>query len=375
MKHKKWFSVLLALLMTLTMLPNMAQAEMVVEIDTYEELKAFAALVNEGETSLSAVLTANIETEERDWTPIGYDADHAYRGTFDGRNHTIAYLSNADVIKPDCAGLFGYVGAAGTVKNVCMDDPDLTAVSADSSLIVYAGTVAGYSEGKLENVRIVKYASVRTLGSSGSNANYCFYAGGIAGYNAGTIDSACVSGRCSIESVSNNSNVNNISFVGGLAGFNSGEIINSVNDGSGSVNASARNDAYVGGLVGYNDGEGVLNNCKNHGSAEVVAGLKVADIKASAGGIAGYNNGSIRNTDFAEPAGSRQHIPLFAETVLTMRALLQDGTVRTEAFSIASAKTRLPSKRTAAAEKRCLPAALRDIIRAGSNHAMSAAAA
>ena len=123
---KRLFAALIALVLVLVLLPVTAQADTVVEIADYEQLKEFAARVNAGETTLNAKLTEDIVCENpdgtpaTDWTPIGTEYLE-YRGTFNGQGHTITGLSNADVDYSGLSdndevyiGLFGFVDS-GTV--------------------------------------------------------------------------------------------------------------------------------------------------------------------------------------------------------------------------------------------------------------------
>ncbi len=90
--------------------------------------KGFAQTVNGGQTSLNAVLTADIVVNEGDvagcngvkqenwvdWLPIGYDIK-PYKGTFDGQDHTVSGLYRKD--SNGYIGLFGNTNGA-TIKNV-----------------------------------------------------------------------------------------------------------------------------------------------------------------------------------------------------------------------------------------------------------------
>ena len=91
------------------------------EYDIYEisnagQLFWFATVTDSFSGSDRAVLVADIDLENRPWTPIGsiYE-DNAFSGVFDGQNHTITGL----YVEGDRAelGLFGKV-RAGTVKNL-----------------------------------------------------------------------------------------------------------------------------------------------------------------------------------------------------------------------------------------------------------------
>ena len=59
----------------------------VYQIGSLEDYKAFAELVNNGESSSNAVLTADIDLGE-DATMIGV-ADKPYTGVFDGQGHKV----------------------------------------------------------------------------------------------------------------------------------------------------------------------------------------------------------------------------------------------------------------------------------------------
>ena len=69
-------------------------------ISNYEELKAFAALVNPvdgGQTNINAKLTADITASDKAWTPIG-TFSKKFEGVFDGQGYIITGLSNENNI-------------------------------------------------------------------------------------------------------------------------------------------------------------------------------------------------------------------------------------------------------------------------------------
>ena len=196
MKCRKCLSVLLALLMVLAMLPaNAAKADDVLEIGTYDELKAFAARVNNGETSLNAILTADIVATDTDWTPIGADDEHAYTGTFDGCGHTITGLCCTVDMTGErryraYAGLFGCIGGDGVVQNVGMLDVSITANDKNKSKyckLVYAGAIAAYSEGTVRQCYLDGTGAVGGYGISKRPGSTFVYAGGLVGYSSGTV--------------------------------------------------------------------------------------------------------------------------------------------------------------------------------------------
>ena len=110
------------------------------KIGTAEEFEAFAQAVNAGETTLEAVLTADIELTSN--VMIGTEANK-YAGTFDGDGHKVTY--NYTVSESYC-GLFRYVNGA-TIRNLYVEG-DATSTG------LHFGALMGYAEGTVlvENV-------------------------------------------------------------------------------------------------------------------------------------------------------------------------------------------------------------------------------
>ncbi|MBE6795688.1 MAG: hypothetical protein E7533_03790 [Ruminococcaceae bacterium] len=86
------------------------------EISNAGQLFWFANYINTVDRTANAVLTADIDLENRPWTPIGSTGENSnnFRGIFDGQNHTIKGL----YVEGGRAGL-GFFGEVrtGTVKN------------------------------------------------------------------------------------------------------------------------------------------------------------------------------------------------------------------------------------------------------------------
>jgi|GEM_PF-4557514 len=87
------------------------------EIDNAGKLFWFAQQVNvKGNREIKGVLTANIDLENKPWTPIGVtgEENNNFRGVFDGQNYTIKglYVEGSE----NGVGFFGEV-RTGTVKN------------------------------------------------------------------------------------------------------------------------------------------------------------------------------------------------------------------------------------------------------------------
>lgn len=211
------------------------------KIGNYSQLLEFADLVNGGQTSICAVLTADINTgnnitinadgavtttPENQWTPIG-STGKAYTGTFDGQGYAIKglYYDGSTMY----VGLFGLVGSGGKVMNVGVVDSYFRNKSSISS--VYTGGVCGLSNGSIENC----YNTGTVCGKKGSVGGVCGCNGNIITncYNSGKIvgEGTNTGGVCGANSAGNNINncyntgkVAGGTNVGGVCGNNSGII-------------------------------------------------------------------------------------------------------------------------------------------------------
>ncbi len=176
-------------------------------IGNYVGLVEFARRVNvELEPCAWGVLTADIVAERADWVPICNDpSDYFhYRGTFDGKGHTISGLANEGAL--EYAGLFAHVLEDGVVRNV-----------------------------RLEGVEF-----------NGRDS------GGVVGHNKGTVSNCCVSGIV-------RGDIN----VGGLVGFNLGTVANCFN----TATVLSDRAEWIGGVAGWNQGwPGSILNCHSTGA-------------------------------------------------------------------------------------------------------------
>ena len=241
---RRLLSILLALVLTLALLPTAALADVSVylagsgtenepyKISTAEELKAFRDLVNNAKTAedtkIDAVLENDIDLEGEAWTPIAQKSisiegtEYGYCGTFDGNGHTISGLNVMGNFR--CAGLFGVVTGA-TIKNLTVAGK----VSSNDTLCKVGG-IAGYADSStIENC-----------------TNWCtvtgsYYAGGIVGWNwngniigcanFGTISGKSAGGLCGVfnsdstsETSKNYSTIRDCYNVGTVSGVCAGGI-------------------------------------------------------------------------------------------------------------------------------------------------------
>ena len=227
-------------------------------VDNEKGLKNLAKLVNNGETDIDITLTDDI-TLTGEWTPIGTSISNAYKGTFDGGGHTISGLTVKG--SDEYAGLFGYIGSGGTVKNVVLEDVQITSDNSSG----YAGGVAGDSWGTIENCSV-----------SGSVSGTTF-AGGVVGSQWGG----------SITGCNSSATVKGVIFAGGIAGeTNSGaSLTGCYATGDVTVENDGTNNSHAGGVVGYNGG-GTLTACYATGS---VTGTGTGTGSCYVGGVTGDN--------------------------------------------------------------------------------------
>ena len=200
-------------------------------VTSADGLMNIAKLVNGGKTDINITLTADIDLTGKNWTPIGTSFSNKYTGTFDGGGHTIKGLTVTT--NDQFVGLFGSIGYAGTVKNVMMEDVQITSNPSSG----FAGGVAGFSDGTIENCSV-----------SGSVSG-TVYVGGVVG----------AQWNGSITGCSSSATVKGMVDVGGVVG--------QTNDGATMTACYATGNVIIeidpvknisgGGLVGFNGGNGV----------------------------------------------------------------------------------------------------------------------
>ena len=252
---------------------------------TSEQLMDWAEEVRNGNYSLDCTLAADI-TLTGNWTPVGISFTNSYTGTFDGNNHTIRGLTVKG--SDEYAGLFGYIGSGGTVKNVKLVNVQITS----DYQYAYVGGVAGDSWGTIENCSVSGSVSGTTfaggvVGSqwggsiTGCNSSATVkgetYVGGIAGEtNSGASLTGCyATGDVTVE----NDGTNN-SHAGGVVGYNGGDTLTACYA-TGSVTGSGSGTIYVGGVTGSNN-LGILTACYH-------AKGTVSGPDGTTGGVAGRN--------------------------------------------------------------------------------------
>ena len=204
-------------------------------VTSADGLMNVAELVNEGKTDINITLDTDIDLTGKDWTPIGTSFSNKYTGTFDGGGHTIKGLTVTT--NDQFVGLFGSIGYAGTVKNVMMEDVQITSNRSSG----FAGGVAGYSDGTIENCSV-----------SGSVSG-TVYVGGVVG----------AQWEGSITGCSSSATVKGMVHVGGVVGQTNGGATLTACYATGNVTLEIdpRKNIAGGSLVGFNGGSRGLLAC------------------------------------------------------------------------------------------------------------------
>ena len=215
-------------------------------------LQAWATeMRNDPAQNLNCTLAADIDLTGQDWTPI-----QGYAGTFDGDGKTITGLTINQSTGSN-VGLFASIIGGGTVKNLTLDNVNITAGS-------NVGAIAGENWGTIENCSVSGNVKGNGLDSDS-------YVGGITGKNQGTI-TACHS-SATVKGIN----------VGGVVGYNAEGGVSACYS-TGNVTAiknSIASYSYAGGVVGQNDYLANLIAC--YATSDVIGNGNYA------GGVVGYN--------------------------------------------------------------------------------------
>ena len=230
-----------------------------------------------------------VAADASNWTAIGsYDGTGdglklivAFTGGYDGGGKTIKGLaiSTAD----NNQGMFGYIGAGSTVKDLKLENVNIT-ITVENDGKAHAGGVAGRNEGTVINCSVTGISAVTALSSE--------VIGGVVGWSVGTVEN-CVS-YATVTGTGMN--------IGGVVGTNGSlgiydddsellyTAVGTVRDSNSYGTVTGTSNA-VGGVVGSNEG-GTVQNSNSYGS---VSGGN------SVGGVVGNNGGTVQNCNATGP--------------------------------------------------------------------------
>lgn len=212
----------------------------VYQIGTAAELAWFADAVQNGQTAISAKLTANINLNEKAWTAFGeYDyndvPNSGFAGTLDGDRHIVSGLKSTE-------GLVSCLSSTGTVKNLTV----IGTVSGSS----HVGGIAAASSGTVENC---------LFDGTVTNSSNSTSAGGIVGraFNGNRIVNCVNTGDIKNTCTSHNSTLN----IGGIVGYTYGTVENCYSTGNVSARTDRDTNKGIGGIAGQVKASAVLRNC------------------------------------------------------------------------------------------------------------------
>ena len=274
------------------------------EIHNQGQLRWFADQVNNnGRTDINARLMNDITINNKvlddkgelisdtsnlkSWTPIGKNGN-SFIGEFDGNSHTIRGLYFNDT-NTGYVGLFGFVGAGGTVKNVTLADSYVSGSW-------YVGGICGQNNG----------GTVEGCRNTGRVYGTRQFVGGVCGYNEGILQKSCntgivygyqnVGGVCgynkgTLQECYNTDTVEGTMCVGGVCGLNGNGHTLEKSYNTGTVTGTEN----VGGVCGQN-AESTLQECYNIGT---VSGT------TKVGGVCGLNySGTVRNCYYLDTSAA-----------------------------------------------------------------------
>jgi hypothetical protein len=202
-----------------------------IEIADAAQLALFAHEVNQGTSfaGYTVVLTQDIDLSGHFWYPIGDARDtdsyhwenpqYAFRGTFDGQNHTISNMQiviGEDGYPYRQIGLFGCTMAA-EIKNVCIYDASIQGTGTGDGLNI--GALCGGAYGTVVRNCVVKNISIEAQISSDS-----IFAGGCVGFTywGGSGRRSAVENCAASDITIQTKAPGSWNYVGGLIGYDNG---------------------------------------------------------------------------------------------------------------------------------------------------------
>ncbi len=290
--------------------------EDVLYIGTADELRTFATRVNDGETfeGQTVQLTANIDLENQQWTPIGYNGK-VFKGIFDGGNFTIKNLSAvyglANAAANNGIGLFGKTDSSAEILNLTVENATI-----QGSLNVGVIVGSAYTGKQISNVHVKGDIKVDAW----------WYVGGIAGNGyMNLVENCSVEGNAGSYIKGNNG-----SYVGGIWGFR-GEGGMKITDctASGLIISGVDRVGGISGMVHYGNtiNESKVSNltviATNSGATTVglIAG-------ANQGGNAGQATSFVMNNDVGENVTATvDGLPVSVSTGTTISGAAAPATV------------------------------------------------
>lgn len=273
------------------------------------QLRWFAAQVNDNSKStICAQLTANIDLESKEWTPIGKGSSYAntYKGTFDGNDHEIKNLYVTGTTS-NHYGLFGVLGAGGTIRNLTVSGR--VAITGSGSSYYGIGGIVGQ------------------LGGAGTIENCTNRAAVSGNFNTAGIVGRVGSSGGTIRACANLGDISGSNSVGGIVGYACYGVTASHCYNCGAVTASV---SKAGGIVGYMDNSGAkVSSCYTTGAVTAKSEYNPVVGKKSSGSLSGCYYLDTLGTDSNATAKTSDELkalaPTLGEPFMTAPAGVNDG--------------------------------------------------
>ena len=270
----------------------------VIKVSSYEQLQGLALASTAGVQTLNNIeLLNDIDLSGKSWQPFGFDEQHPFEGTIDGKGHTIkglgpnGYSSTAIIVNTTNKNKGVAYGFVSVAKNATIKNVNFTDVNINIENGIAIGSVVGDARG-----------------------------------NSLTIDNVTVSGVVKGK--------DKVGGLVGLAGYNESSdfqltITNCTNNAS--VTAVCTNGYNrAGGIVGALGGDAkftnktvIITNCTNNGAVTSIGALNSQPYPGAvirAGGLIGQTNGSGGKT--FEVTGSVNNGKITAENTATSTTLV-----------------------------------------------------
>ncbi|TQQ83195.1 hypothetical protein EXD82_09555 [Peptacetobacter hominis] len=266
-------------------------------VSNLEEFKAFRDDVNSGNNYSGKYikLGADIDLNNEEWTPIGYGKweqefnSKAFRGNFDGGNHTI---KNLKIITDTdySSGLFSLAGENSYMRNI----------NIENVIIEGSGKAVGSLIGYGKNVNVDNITVKGNINIEGNSST-----GGLIGYGHTNIN------NCEVNAIGTITNTVG-HHTGGIIGYLATRetIINTVR-GNKVKNIVINGKTWFGGVVGTSDrGAEIKNNIVENVDLNSTSGIKggVLGVANSTGG----STGNIKVLDCKVLSGTAKELPIIS---------------------------------------------------------------
>ena len=242
-----------------------------IKVSSYEQLQGLALASTAGVKLNKIELINDIDISGKSWQPFGFDEQHPFEGTIDGKGHTIkglgpnGYNSTAIIVNTTNQNKGVAYGFVSVAKNATIKNVNFTDVNINIENGIAIGAVVGDARGNsltIENVTVS--GAVKGKDKVGGLV-------GLAGYD----ENKSSDFQLTINNCTNNASVTavcneNYNRAGGIVGA-------------------------LGGDANFRGKTVIITNCTNNGAVTSIGALNSQSYSGPAiraGGLVGQNNGS-----------------------------------------------------------------------------------